>query len=93
MYFVENAVPVHGANVKLKLNFEVAKQQFDYEEGVNTLRTLGVQSPRPPHIERQTSRMEFLSLTGSIVRQGSEQEKRAMRRALCADRTTEAGPK
>jgi len=71
--------------------FEIALREFSYKEGINTLRTFGLQSPQSKPIDcKQTTHVAFLSLMGSIVRHGSESEQRAIKEAICGKESAKA---
>ena len=76
---------------KPKSKFEIAFHEFDYSEGLNTLRTFGMESAQSEAVNNErTTHMQFLSLMGSIVRQGSESEQLALKKAICGKRSVEA---
>ena len=73
-----------------KSKYELAKQQFDYQDGLDMLRPLGISSPQiDPTEHGQSPHIAFISLTGSIIRQGSDTEKRAVDEVLRTGKITE----
>ncbi len=74
-----------------KSKFEIALQEFNYSEGLNTLRTFGLESPQSKSIDReQSTHMDFLRFIGLIVRQGLESEQCAIKTAIFRERSGKA---
>lgn len=63
--------------------FDIASRDFNYSDGVSTLRTLGWKSIQSRHTTyERTIHVDFLSLVGLIARHGSEGEQRDIRKLI-----------